>query len=231
MAAWLNDCSNEATNHTAAWNLDSLLVKPMQRILKYPLLLQGLLNSTLDDHPDHTAIANALEEVTNISHSINQSKSAEPVGQTPGRKRVQSDVRGGLSKAFGRYTEKFRPTVNVPGLFEDETYDTLAQRFGEYFVQLQVVMRDVESYSSDMQIWATHFSEYAAAMQEVTGNPELPSSYPDLEAKWHRFKITVQDIATSALPDHVSFAGSAPRFYTNTYGSSISFARRSFLPW
>lgn len=231
VAAWLNDCSNEATNHTAAWNLDSLLVKPMQRILKYPLLLQGLLNSTLDDHPDHAAIANALEEVTNISHSINQSKSAEPVGQTPGRKRVQSDVRGGLSKAFGRYTEKFRSTVNVPGLFEDETYDMLAQRFGEYFVQLQVVMRDVESYSSDMQIWATHFSEYAAAMQEVTGNPELPSSYPELEAKWHRFKITVQDIATSALPDHVSFAGSAPRFYTNTYGSSILFARRSFLPW
>lgn len=231
VATWLNDCSNAATNHTAAWNLDSLLVKPMQRILKYPLLLQGLLNSTPNDHPDQIAIANALKEVTDISHSINQSKSAEPVGQTPGRKRNQSDVRGGLSKAFGRYTEKFRPNFNVSGLFEDETYDTLAQKFGEYFVQLQVVMRDVETYSSDMQIWATHFSEYASAMQEVTGNPELPSSYPELEAKWHRFKITVQDIATSALPDHVSFAGSAPRFYTNAHGSSISFGRQLFLPW
>ncbi|KAJ5325626.1 uncharacterized protein N7506_008728 [Penicillium brevicompactum] len=199
---WLGECRNYASDLTTAWDLDSLLVKPVQRILKYPLLLQDLLESTPNDHPDRVAIANALEEVTNVSHRINESKKrADLVGQAVGRKRNQSDVRAGLSKAFGRRTEKFRQQVGLSDLFEDKTYDMLAQKLGDGYFQLQVVMRDVETYSSDVQLWVTQFSEYTDAMGEVTGMS--PSPYPELETKWHRFKMTVQDIVTTALPEHL----------------------------
>ena len=200
---WLGECRNYASDLTTAWDLDSLLVKPVQRILKYPLLLSDLLESTPNDHPDRVAIANALEEVTNVSHRINESKKrADLVGQAVGRKRNQSDVRAGLSKAFGRRTEKFRQQVGLSDLFEDKTYDALAQKLGDGYFQLQVVMRDVESYSSDVQLWVTQFSEYTDAIGETMGMS--PSSYPELESKWHRFKLTVQDIFSTALPEHVS---------------------------
>ncbi|CAG8146885.1 unnamed protein product [Penicillium nalgiovense] len=200
---WLSECQKGAMDLTTAWDLDSLLVKPVQRILKYPLILRDLLDSTPNDHPDRAAIANALEEVTNVSHRINElKKRVDLVGQAVGRKRNQSDVRAGLSKAFGRRTEKFRQQVGLSDLFEDKTYDSLAQKLSDGYFQLQVVMRDAESYSRDVQIYVNQFNEYADSIEEVVGMS--PSPYPQLESKWHQFKMTVQELVTTALPEHVA---------------------------
>jgi hypothetical protein len=202
---WLSECRKCAHDLTTAWDLDSLLVKPVQRILKYPLILRDLLESTPNDHPDRATIATALEEVTNVSHRINAlKKRADLVGQAVGRKRNQSDVRAGLSKAFGRRTEKFRQQVGLSDLFEDKVYDSLAQKLGDGYFQLQVVMRDVESYSRDVQLYVSQFNEYADSIDDVIGMS--PSPYPQLESKWHQFKMTVQEIVTTALPEHVSCA-------------------------
>ncbi|KAJ5558314.1 hypothetical protein N7535_008527 [Penicillium sp. DV-2018c] len=200
---WLSECRNCAHDLTTAWDLDSLLVKPVQRILKYPLILRDLLESTPNDHPDRAQIATALEEVTNVSHRINaMKKRAELVGQAVGRKRNQSDVRAGLSKAFGRRTEKFRQQVGLSDLFEDKVYDSLAQKLGDGYFQLQVVMRDVESYCRDAQIYVSQFNEYADSIADLIGMS--PSPYPQLEGKWRRFKMTVHEIVTTALPEHVA---------------------------
>lgn len=199
---WLSECQKGAMDLTTAWDLDSLLVKPVQRILKYPLILRDLLESTPNDHPDRAAIANALEEVTNVSHRINElKKRVDLVGQAVGRKRNQSDVRTGLSKAFGRRTEKFRQQVGLSDLFEDKTYDSLAQKLSDGYFQLQVVMRDAESYSRDVQLYVNQFNEYADSIEEIIGMS--PSPYPQLESKWHQFKLTVQELVSTALPEHV----------------------------
>ncbi|KAI3145358.1 hypothetical protein CBS147326_308 [Penicillium roqueforti] len=200
---WLSECQKGAMDLTTAWDLDSLLVKPVQRILKYPLILRDLLESTPKDHPDHAAISNALEEVTNVSHRINElKKRVDLVGQAVGRKRNHSDVRTGLSKAFGRRTEKFRQQVGLSDLFEDKTYDLLAQKLSDGYFQLQVVMRDAESYSRDVQLYVNQFNEYADSIEEIIGMS--PSPYPQLESKWHQFKMTVQELVTTALPEHLA---------------------------
>ncbi|CAI7585486.1 unnamed protein product [Penicillium glandicola] len=200
---WLSECQKGAVDLTTAWDLDSLLVKPVQRILKYPLILRDLLESTPNDHPDQAAIATALEEVTNVSHRINElKKRVDLVGQAVGRKRNQSDVRAGLSKAFGRRTEKFRQQVGLSDLFEDKTYDSLAQKLSDGYFQLQVVMRDAESYSRDVQLYVNQFNEYADSIEEIIAMS--PSPYPQLESKWHQFKMTVQELVTTALPEHLA---------------------------
>ncbi|EKV10806.1 Rho guanyl nucleotide exchange factor, putative [Penicillium digitatum PHI26] len=200
---WLSECQKGALDLTTAWDLDSLLVKPVQRILKYPLILRDLLECTPNDHPDRAAIANALEEVTNVSHRINElKKRVDLVGQAVGRKRNQSDVRTGLSKAFGRRTEKFRQQVGLSDLFEDKTYDLLAQKLSDGYFQLQVVMRDAESYSRDVQLYLNQFNEYADSIEDIIGMS--PSPYPQLESKWYRFKMTVQDLVSTDLPEHLT---------------------------
>ena len=204
VAIWLKECRDWASDLTTAWDLDSLLVKPVQRILKYPLLLTELLNSTPAEHPDHALLVNALEEVTNISVRINEMKKrADVVGQVIGRKRNQSDVRAGLQKAFGRRTEKLRQQVGLSDMFEDKEYDSLSQRFGESYFQLQVVMRDVESYTQEAQGAMGRFNEFILAIEGYIDVAQ--SNYPELETKWRQLKITVHDIVAVALPDHVSF--------------------------
>ncbi|KAJ9366186.1 hypothetical protein DTO282E5_9125 [Paecilomyces variotii] len=202
VAIWLKECREWASDLTSAWNLDSLLVKPVQRILKYPLLLTELLNATPEDHPDRAAIMAALEGVTNISVKINEMKKrADVVGQVVSRKRKESDVRVGLSKAFGRRTEKFRQQVGLSDMFEDKTYDILAQKFSDSFFQLQVVMRDVEMYTQEVQSSMERFTDFIVAIEGYIDVAQ--SNYTELESKWRRFRLAVREIMAVALPDHI----------------------------
>ncbi|OQD86721.1 hypothetical protein PENANT_c007G10146 [Penicillium antarcticum] len=201
VAIWLDECHRFAGDITRAWNLDALLVKPVQRITKFPLLLGQLLECTPNDHPDKAAISKAMEQTASIADRINELKKRVEIVGAVGRKRNQSDVRAGLSKAFGRRTEKFRQQVGLSDLFEDKTYDALAQKLGDGYFQLQVVMRDAESYTKDIQQYMEQFSDYAGAIVGMTSMEQ--SSYPELESKWHLFKLTVQEIMSEALPAHI----------------------------
>ncbi|KKK16925.1 hypothetical protein AOCH_004821 [Aspergillus ochraceoroseus] len=202
VAIWLKECRDWASDLTTAWDLDSLLVKPVQRILKYPLLLSELLDSTPGDHPDHGSLAKALEEVTNISVRINEMKRrADLVGQVVGRKRKDSDVRTGLSKAFGRRTEKLRQQVGMSDMVADKEYDALSQRFSDNFCQLQVVMRDADMYTRETQGSMDRFLEFVNAIEAFIDVAQ--SNYPELEGKWRVFKISVEDIMAATLPEHL----------------------------
>ncbi|OOF93739.1 hypothetical protein ASPCADRAFT_172640 [Aspergillus carbonarius ITEM 5010] len=203
VAIWLKECRDWASDLTTAWDLDSLLVKPVQRILKYPLLLAELLDSTPSDHPDHPALVSALEEVTNISVRINEMKKrADLVGQVVGRKRKDSDVRTGLSKAFGRRTEKLKQQVGLSDMIEDKVYDTLAQKFGDNFFQLQLVMRDAEMYTREVQTSMDGFNEFVTAIEGFVD--VSPSNYAELEGRWRELKVYVGEIMTVALPEHLA---------------------------
>lgn len=204
VAIWLKECRDWASDLTTAWDLDSLLVKPVQRILKYPLLLTQLIESTPNEHPDRAALVSALEGVTNISVRINElKKRADLVGQVvSSRKRKESDVRAGLSKAFGRRTEKLKQQVGLSEMFEDKQYDALSQQFNDSFFQLQVVMRDVEMYTREIQSGMDRFHEYVTAIEGCIDVAQ--SNYTEVESKWHRLRMTVREIVTVALPEHLA---------------------------
>jgi hypothetical protein len=220
VSIWLKECREWASDLTAAWNLDSLLVKPVQRILKYPLLLTELLSATPSGHPDHAALADALRATTSISVRINDMKKrADLVGQVvSNRKRKESDVRAGLSKAFGRRTEKLKQHVGLTDMFADKEFDSLFQRFGDNFFQLQLIMRDVELYTTEAQNSMNKFNEFIVAIEGYM--TVAPSNYPELESKWCRFRLAVRDVMTVALGDHVSF----PNFMVGIKGMLTTFS-------
>ncbi|KAH8703328.1 hypothetical protein BGW36DRAFT_287352 [Talaromyces proteolyticus] len=201
---WLKECRDWAMDLTEAWNLDALLVKPVQRLVKYPLLLTQLINATPESHPDYPAVAKALEAVTNISIRINDlKKRADVVGQVvSSRKRKESDVRSGLTKAFGRRTEKLRQQVGLSEMYEDADYNALSTLFNENFFQLQVVMRDVEMYTREVKSGMDQFSEYITAVEGCIDVAQ--SNYTELESKWHRFRMYVREIMNVALPEHIT---------------------------
>ncbi|KAL6716243.1 hypothetical protein ACLMJK_005809 [Lecanora helva] len=201
---WLKECQSFATDLTSAWDLDSLLVKPVQRILKYPLLLDQLLEATPENHPDFTALDVAAREVKGMAKRIDETKRRADLMEqvTNTRKRKESDVRIGLSKAFGRRTEKLRQQVGLSDTVEDKAYAAVSERFGSHFFQLQVVMRDVEMYTNDVVDFMNRFCRFAQAMEAHIEVGQ--TSYPELESKWRKFRMTISEMSTHALPDHVS---------------------------
>ena len=63
-----------------AWDLQSLLIKPVQRVLKYPLLLDKLIHTTGDDHPDYKHIHIAREVIGQVAQDINEIKRRKDLG-------------------------------------------------------------------------------------------------------------------------------------------------------
>ncbi|XP_014675165.1 PREDICTED: dynamin-binding protein-like [Priapulus caudatus] len=56
------------------FDLGSILIKPVQRVLKYPLLLNALLRATDDAHADHARLAASVTTATDVAAAINESK-------------------------------------------------------------------------------------------------------------------------------------------------------------
>ncbi|XP_066478249.1 dynamin-binding protein isoform X2 [Tiliqua scincoides] len=52
----------------------SFLIKPVQRVMRYPLLLMELLSATPESHPDRAPLAAAVLAVKEINGNINESK-------------------------------------------------------------------------------------------------------------------------------------------------------------
>lgn len=78
-AAHLNECWQRVRSHTHAWNLDSMLIKPVQRITKYPLLFEDLLSCTTPAHPDYFAIRQAAEGARALAGDIDEAKRRKDV--------------------------------------------------------------------------------------------------------------------------------------------------------
>lgn len=64
-----------------AWDLQSLLIKPMQRVLKYPLLLDKLVANTVDSHPDYKVVHSAKDAIGKVTQDINEIKRRKDLGE------------------------------------------------------------------------------------------------------------------------------------------------------
>lgn len=72
---WLLECRNASKSMTQAWTLDALLIKPVQRLMKYPLLLNSMLEVTSPEHLDYAVLEEALNQMQDTANRINSIES------------------------------------------------------------------------------------------------------------------------------------------------------------
>lgn len=199
---WLKECRENSSDITNAWNLDALLVKPVQRITKYPLLLKELIDATADGHPDLPTLQRVMASVTDVNVRINEvKKHAEMLDQVLNRKRGQSDVRTGLSKAFGRRAEKLRQHVGITDMYEDPEYDKLRIDYDNNYVQLMVVADDCAKYERGISQWVNKMVDVAAAMEGWVDVGH--SHHQQEESKLRHLAMIIRNVSSIALPDHI----------------------------
>ncbi|RKU42652.1 hypothetical protein DL546_002256 [Coniochaeta pulveracea] len=188
---WLSECNEVAKELTTAWNLDSLLIKPMQRITKYPNLIGQLLEHTPADHPDREALVGAKSTLENAILDINKTKkNFELVGQIVGRKRKESDVKAGIARAFGKRVDKLQAGTRIP---DDPVYLQHKEKFGDDYLRLQVVLRDVEYYTRTVSSYVHEFLQYLSSM-ELVMRLQPSKQHGHLESKWVQFNVSMRDI-------------------------------------
>ncbi|KAI6046273.1 hypothetical protein EDC04DRAFT_2864786 [Pisolithus marmoratus] len=74
LSTYLSQTRTLASSLTHAWDLPSLLIKPVQRLLKYSLLLGAIIDSTPDSHGDRAALVEAKQKMEDVARSINEER-------------------------------------------------------------------------------------------------------------------------------------------------------------
>ncbi|SZE99599.1 unnamed protein product [Blumeria hordei] len=198
---WLGECNTVAKDLTAAWDLDALLVKPVQRITRYQLLLKQIKSTTPDDHPDCEALDTCCQQLSKLLTEIDDlKKRIHVVAKIVGRKRKESDVRTGIAKAFGRRVEKLN--LNPNRTKDDEEYLKMYEKFGDDYLRLQVVLRDAEFYSRQVSTYVSDHLRYFSAMELIMRMS--PAGYSMIESKWVRFNISMREMGTHFIEDHIN---------------------------
>lgn len=145
---YLAQCKTISHGRTHAWDLASLLIKPVQRCLKYPLLLDQILAVTPLNHPDRANLQRANDQVLLVAEHINEVKKRQDIvgkviiksnrGSSSGQRDVThsrsfSSATSSNSGSFGQsVTKKFlrssqraREAVGLSEPTNDTEFDTL----------------------------------------------------------------------------------------------------------
>ncbi|KAK9239343.1 hypothetical protein V1525DRAFT_372929 [Lipomyces kononenkoae] len=204
MARWLDACRQASVSRTNAWSLESLLIKPVQRLMKYPLLLKFLAECTPVSHPDKISLDKAAIDIQRVADRTNEEKGRTDF-PTSGPADI-TELRKGVTKGLVRSTEKLRQTVANSDRHEfiDRSYDILVDRFRRRHMELRIV---VESFNSCFQVCASSieklftlassFDEWAKLpvakiSASSSGSGTVP--YPEIEAQWRSFRRTITDL-------------------------------------
>ncbi len=117
------------------------------------------------------------------------------------RKLKESDVRAGLARAFGKRVDQNQASPTRPPA--DEEYTKLHEKFGDDYLRLQVVLRDVEFYTRTVSTYVHEFLQYLSSM-ELVMRLQPSKFHAHLESKWVQFNVSMRDIEKIALEKHVS---------------------------
>jgi hypothetical protein len=73
LTAYLAQTHTLAQSYTHAWDLPSLLIKPVQRLLKYPLLLGAIMQDT-EPGEAKDKLRDARDRVEEVARSVNEGR-------------------------------------------------------------------------------------------------------------------------------------------------------------
>ncbi|EST09433.1 Dbl homology (DH) domain protein [Kalmanozyma brasiliensis GHG001] len=186
VGSFLSECTRAARAYTNAWDLSSLLIKPVQRVLKYPLLLSQILASTSAKHPDSESLSAASVEIQKVADNINEVKKRKDLveqivsGKTTKRTTSQR-MQHGATKKLLRRQEKVKKLVLGPAediLADDGQYKALVVQFRQLEKSTGAFARRCIGWSSsvkDVHVTQLRMLEQwgrAYAVEEVAARTE-----------------------------------------------------------
>ncbi|GAA5832229.1 hypothetical protein JCM11251_004286 [Rhodosporidiobolus azoricus] len=133
LRTYFSECKTLSHGRTNAWDLASLLIKPVQRCLKYPLLLDQILAVTPEDHPDRPLLQRANTDMLMVAEHINEvKKRTDAVSRivnkeksTQRRDSALSSMGNSVTKKLLRSSQKAKTALGFAENGGDEMFDTL----------------------------------------------------------------------------------------------------------
>lgn len=212
LTAYLAESRLLAAKLTHAWDLPSLLIKPVQRLLKYPLLLSAIYDETPDAHPDKENLQHAREMMEKVAHRVNEGRRRREVikevlnsstNGTPSKRHsdpkpkpkkkglnisVSASVSLGRMKSFSMKSGKAKEGAEASE--EAAQVVQLAERVKECEVFARTFAKEAVEWSKSMEGLMEQLSRWSTGFGEVIGVTEPEES----EAFAAFIQVTTKDL-------------------------------------
>ncbi|XP_044881714.1 dynamin-binding protein isoform X2 [Mauremys mutica] len=142
-------------------NLGSFLIKPVQRVMRYPLLLMELLSATPESHPDKAPLAAAVLAVKEINVNINEYKRRKDL-VLKYRKGDEDSLMEKISKLnfhsiikkSNRVSSHLKHLTGFAPQLKDEAFEETEKNF-------RLQERLIKSFIRDLSLYLQHVRESA----------------------------------------------------------------------
>ncbi|KAF9033460.1 hypothetical protein BDZ89DRAFT_1130975 [Hymenopellis radicata] len=155
-----------ASDVSHAWDLHSMLIKPVQRLLKYPLLLSAILDATPDDHPDKDNLRQARNAMQEVAQRVNEERR---------RTEVVKDVLKRPNKEFLVRIKSIRKRAPPPDSDESLQVDRLHKRLLQTQSFTNQLTQNVMEWSHCAATCTSQLHRFALSFSRVIGLDVSPS--------------------------------------------------------
>ncbi|XP_008503287.1 rho guanine nucleotide exchange factor 38 [Calypte anna] len=156
-------------------DMGSLMIKPVQRVMKYPLLLCELLNSTPASHPDHKVLQDALFAMKTINVNINELKRRKDLvlkykrnddDETLKEKFSRLNIHS-ISKKSKRVTSHLKILTGGEPQVKDQTFNKEEKLFRSLEKTVKLCVKNISLSSQHLK------DSIHLAAQNITGFQEI----------------------------------------------------------
>jgi hypothetical protein len=157
LTSYLSRTQSVASAVSHAWDLSSLLIKPVQRLLKYPLLLLAIYEDTPNGHPDKENLDRARKKMEEVARNVNEGRRRAEVV-----KEVLSSKKKPLSSAVKIKTLRVG-TSKLPVAADGENGE--AAKVEKMFIELKRIDGFAQQFARNVLEWSRSTSHVLVALR------------------------------------------------------------------
>ncbi|XP_068439443.1 dynamin-binding protein isoform X2 [Clinocottus analis] len=156
------ECLERLRGKTNYINLGSFLIKPVQRVMRYPLLLMELLGATPESHHDRLQLTQALLAIKEINVNINEYKRRKDlvvkyrkVDEDTFIDKISKLSMHSIIKKSNRVSSHLKHLTGISPQIKDEAFDEAEKKF-------RLQERLIKSFIRDISLYLQHIRESAS---------------------------------------------------------------------
>ncbi|XP_075400971.1 rho guanine nucleotide exchange factor 38 [Tenrec ecaudatus] len=217
-------------------DMGSLMIKPIQRVMKYPLLLCELRISTPRSHPDYKALEDALAAVKDINININELKRRKDLVLKYKKNDEEESIKDKLSKlsihSISKKSKRVTNHLKILTRGESQVKDNTFNREEKLFRCLE---KTVRHFVKNISFCLQHIQDAmpltlqsVLELQEISynkdeeenGYSETPSNVPDPSDD---FAAQLQQIVLTPLSALLSFFAGPQKLIQKRYDKLLDY--------
>ncbi|XP_062334814.1 rho guanine nucleotide exchange factor 38 isoform X1 [Osmerus eperlanus] len=220
-------------------NMGSLLIKPVQRVMKYPLLLGELWQATPDNHPDNRPLQQAFTAAKIINVNINEFKRRKDLVMKYRRSEDEGSLRvkfnklnmHSIRKKSDRLTGHLKLLSGVEPQVRDEVFDKEEKMFRCLEKAVKLLIKNIHIYLMHTQEMVSIAVQNAPDLENIIRDQDKIDTNATLQPRngndpYKHFKRRLERLVVAPLSSLQVMFSSPQKLIQKRYDKLLDYCSR-----